>query len=409
MRQVLFLRENYSLLGCVAQLLKRLLPFALLWTGAGTALAQTSVGELRKFLGDKAAFQTEDFTTLEKGQVVAKLLPAKDKREIDALGVFHTSVSADIFLQRYRKRITHNLSENLIQAGKFSNPPSPDDLRALVLDPRDIEDIKKCESGNCDLKLSDAMIERLQKEVNWSASDYRAQVNNLFRQILLDYVRDYLTRGDAALVEYHDQSRPLRLADETRSLLDGSPYVNEYAPEFSKYLKGFPAAELPGAENFIYWSILKFGFKPVVAITHITIYPRQQGNASQVLVAEKQIYADHYFDSSLALTVFTAFPKSAGSDSYLLYMNSSRADALTGAFGKLRRLVIKGEALDGLKTNLYITKRHLETDSENQTDSPPPPSSTPFGTGGIVLISAVLGAALIVIFWLYLKREKAAD
>ena len=69
------------------------------------------------------------------------------------------------------------------------------------------------------------MIERFRKEVDWPATDYQSQGTRLFRQMLLDYVRDYLPRRDSALIEYHDQSRRVRLQEEHRSLLQASLYI----------------------------------------------------------------------------------------------------------------------------------------------------------------------------------------
>jgi len=72
------------------------------------------------------------------------------------------------------------------------------------------------------VKLSAIMIERLQKEVDWTAGDYRLRVTRLLKQMLLDYVRDYLARGDTALIRYDDKSKGIRgVADETAGIDGG--------------------------------------------------------------------------------------------------------------------------------------------------------------------------------------------
>lgn len=70
-----------------------------------------------------------------------------------------------------------------------------EDLQGLTLEKRDVEDLKRYSVGDCKLKMSDAMIERFRREVDWTAPDYRLQATRLYRQMLLDYVRDYLTVG----------------------------------------------------------------------------------------------------------------------------------------------------------------------------------------------------------------------
>ena len=333
---------------------------ALLWFGA-TALAQTSVEAFREVLRDHATFTTGDLSLLEQGQMVAKLLAVKDKREVAVCGVVKLEVPLEAFLQATRDNVGRRTNQAILQIGKFSNPPTIEDLQTLTLENRDIEDLKQCVVGGCALKMPAAMIERVRREVDWAAPDYRLKATQLFKSMLMDYVRDYLARGDAALMEYNDRSQAVHLDEEHRSLLDSAIYFNQFAPEFAAYLKNFPRPELAGVENALFWSRIKFGLKPVITITHVVIYARRATNAPQALVASKQIYADHYFDSSLALSALINIPgASAPSDSYLLYTNRSRADALGGFFSGLKRSIVESQAIDGLKTILQETKLKME-------------------------------------------------
>jgi hypothetical protein len=268
--------------------------------------------------------------------------------------------------------MTQRNSNSVLESAQFSSPPSLEDLQTLTLEDRDIEDLKRCVVGECKLKLSAAMIERLRKEVDWPAPDSRSQATRLFRQMLLDYVRDYLARGDSALIDYHDQSRAVRLDEEHRSLLDASLYINDFAPELTKYLKGFPRSELTDVENTINWTKINFGLKPVTIVTHVATYTRRQSGVPQILVVSKQLYANHYFDSSLALTALINVPiTDTTSDSYLLYTNRSRADALAGSFSKLKRNLVEREAIASLNAILLQTRLNLERSSMNQAGSPP--------------------------------------
>jgi hypothetical protein len=115
------------------------------------------------------------------------------------------------------------------------------------------------------------------------------------------------------------------------------------------------------------WSKIKFGLKPVIAINHITIYQREQNSGPQILIASKQIYANHYFDSSLALTAFLTVP--GASSAYLFYENRSRADGLGGAFSGLKRGIVENRALDGVKTILHQSQLSLEARALNGAES----------------------------------------
>src|SRR5688500_8128072 len=209
----------------------------------------------------------------------------------------------------------------ILEIGKFGKEPSLGDLQNLTIESRDIEDLKECVVGDCPVKLSAPMIERFQKEINWQSSDYQENATNLFKQMLLEYVRDYRARGEAALIEYNDKRDGIRLAAEQRALSSASSYINDVLADRQ--------SDLRLVEDALVWSKIKFGLKPVIAINHVTIYKRDGDVGPQVLVASKQIYANHYFNAFLALTAFVNVA-GASEGAYLVYENRSRADGLTG-------------------------------------------------------------------------------
>jgi hypothetical protein len=269
-------------------------------------------------------------------------------------------VPAEVFLQSFRESMARKSNPAILEIGRFSNPPTLDDLQTLTIEMRDLEDLRDCVVGDCQVKLSSAMIERFHKEISWETPDYQVQATQLFKRMFLEYVRDYLARGDAALIEYHDKRQAVWLAQEHRALMAASGYLNNTLPGFPEYLKSAPRAELSIVENAIVWSKIKFGLKPVIAINHIVIYRRQQETGPQILIASRQIYANHYFDSSLALTAFVNIPE-ANHGSYLFYENRSRADGLEGMFSKIKRDIVENRAVENLKTILRQSRLNLET------------------------------------------------
>ncbi len=334
-------------------------------------LAQDSVAEFRGILREKVAFDETDFAALQQGQTVVKLIPVQDKREVAVSGLVKVQVPAEVFLQSFRESMSRKSNPAILEIGSFSSHPSPEDLKDLTIENRDIEDLKKCVVGDCQLKLSATMIERFHKEVDWEAPDYRSQATQLFKAVLLDYVRDYLARGDVALIEYHDKAKEVRLADEQHALIAASSYVNKVIPEFSQQLKAFPKSNVSAVENWIVWSKVKFGLKPVFAINHIMIYKTERETGPQIVIASKQIYANHYFDSSLGLTAFVNIP-GANSGSFLLYENRSRADGLEGMFSKIKRGIVEDRAVDGLKAILEQSRVNLNARGLARTESAAP-------------------------------------
>jgi hypothetical protein len=352
----------------------RLLGFVVLcafvWPCTNAALAQNSVAEFQKILREQAAFDETDFAALEQGQTLVHLLPVTDKREVAVCGLVSLKVPAELFLQSFRESMTRKSNPAILEIGKFSDPPTLADLQTLTIEDRDIEDLKECAVGNCKIKLSAMMIERLHEEVDWEAPDYHFQATQLLKRMLLDYVRDYLARGDVALIEYSDKPKEVQLADEQRALMAASTYIGDELPEFQPYLKGRTKPEVSLVENAIVWSKIKFGLKPVIAFNHVMVYKRGQESGPQILIASKQIYANHYFDSSLALTAFVNIP-GASPGSYLFYENRSRADGLEGPFGRIKRGIVENKAVDGLKVILEQSKVNLSARASNPTESAP--------------------------------------
>ena len=326
------------------------LVYGLLCSAAITAAGQTSPAELQRVLAEKAAFAETDFAALARGETIVKLAPVQDKREIAVSGLVNLRASADEFLRSYRESLTHRNNAAVLEIGSFSATPTLSDLQNLTLEPQDIEDLKECAVGDCGIKLSAAMIERFAREVNWQAPDYAQQATQLFKTMLLDYVRDYRARGNAALIEYNDKPDRVQLAEEQRELSGTSGYLNDvFASALSTQTKP--------AEEMLVWSKIKFGLKPVIAVNHVTIYRHERELGPRVLAVSKQIYADHYFDSSLALTAFVTV---TGPTSYMVYENRSRADGLDGPFSKFKRKMVENKALAGLKGILEHSKLTME-------------------------------------------------
>ncbi|MBI4472770.1 MAG: hypothetical protein HY646_08890 [Acidobacteria bacterium] len=171
-------------------------------------------------------------------------------------------------------------------------------------------------------------------------------------------MKEYFQRGDEALVVYDDRRPQVSLLREFQELLDGFSALSQYAPEFVDYLKHFPAAGLRGVENFVYWSKEKAGFKAVTSLTHVAIYTKDIQARPWRFITSKQIYANHYFEGSLGLTVLS--PGAAGNDCWMVYMNRSRTDVLRGWLSGLKRSIIRGRVEGTMKKQLEAMKTKLE-------------------------------------------------
>jgi hypothetical protein len=331
------------------------------------AFGQLVSTEFSDFLQRHIGFSRSDLRKVEQGKVVTKALDTEVKSEVAIFGVILVRVPIDLFVQKFRDIEQFKKSEKVLQIGRFSNPPTRSDLNELSLELGDLRDISKCRVGKCEIKLSAEVIVRLQKEVDWSVSGHYFQVTSLAQEMLIEYVTSYLQGGNAALTVYHDQKIPVSLEEQFRELLQESPYLFEYVPEFHEYLEKFPEAELSGVEDFIYWSKEDLGLKPVITLTHVSIYQRDSQSRPPILISSKQIYANHYFEGSLGLTALVPVRPvqvdDPASGFFLLYLNRSRANQLDGTFSGIRHHIVEGRAKSAMKENMKRIKAQLEVDS----------------------------------------------
>ncbi len=318
--------------------------------GASSAWGQTSLAELQKALREKANFEEKDFAAMKLHQPVVRAAPVSEKREIAVTGLINIHASPQEFLRAYLDGMGRKNNPAILEIGRFTNEPALTDVDSLTLEKADIEDLKDCVIGDCDVKLSAAMIERFRREIDWSAADYQSQAARLFKQMLVEYVRDYRARGESALIEYNDKENEVSLASEQRELSSASGYVSGVLADSNSGLKLL--------EEALVWSKVKFGLKPVIAVNHISVYQRESEVGPRILIASKQIYANHYFNASLALTAFVSVAD-APQGAYLVYENRSRADGLDGPLGKIRRAVVEKKALEGLRNILEHSQASL--------------------------------------------------
>ena len=130
---------------------------SLICFAATTALGQASVTELQKLLREKAAFDDTDFAALQQNQPAVKLVPTSDRREVAVAGLVNIQTSVDEFLKSYRESLTKKSNSAILEIGSIGNTPALADLQNLTLEARDIEDLKECVAGECQVKLSAPM------------------------------------------------------------------------------------------------------------------------------------------------------------------------------------------------------------------------------------------------------------
>ena len=302
-----------------------------------------------------------DRTKLLAGKVLVKTLASKSGREVGVAGVVRLNVPPEFFLGQYRDIAAFKSSPQITQIGQFGRPPDASDLKNLTWEPAELNALRKCHAGDCGMKLSSDAMQSLRGRVDWTRPDHQALAQSLLRNLLTGYVSEYMAAGNPALMRYNDKDPPVILREEFQGILDAFSWIRDVAPELRDYLLSYPERPPSGAENLFYWSKERFGLKPVVSITHVAIERKMHNGRDWLLIASKQLYASHYFEGSLGLTVLIGDSEpSDGRGSWMVYMNRSRADALGGWLASVKRAVVARRLSSGMTREIERLRSRLE-------------------------------------------------
>ena len=345
----------------IAILVPRIMVFIAVLTGTATGF---QAGDPFAFLRPSIQISRSEQRKIDGGEVVVKILPGQG-REVAVFASGALNASRDTLIRRVRDIVELKKSSYVPAIARFSDPPDMMDLSALTLDEVGLRGISECQPGRCDLKLGASEIERLRGVIAANGDSWKPAVTEEFRRLVLERVNAYLARGHQGIPDYQARRNPVNLASTFATVLRRSAFLPARAADLATYLEQYPKVQLPGVESFLYWSQEKFARKPVISVTHVTIM-RGNGRSQfpEVLIASKQVFATHYTNGSLAVTMLLSDPPGS-SPRYLVYVNRSAVDVVGGDLG-IRRAVIEGR-LQRETQRLFAIQR-------NRIDGRTPPS-----------------------------------
>jgi hypothetical protein len=310
---------------------------------------------LDAYLTNSVKLDAEARAQLLAGSPVTKLLEADPSKEVAVFGAVWVNAPIDRYLAAVDDIERFESGPSFKVTKKVSSTPRLEDFAKLSLTDDDVNDLKGCRVGQCQVKLAESAIERMRREIDWTRPDARDQANRLARQLAFEYVTEYLKGGNATLAVYRDSDRPTFVAKEFESLIDRLPTVSGSVQGVRQYLLDFPRAALPESDSFIYWQEAEFGLKPTIRINHFVTARIPEG----AIVASKMLYATHYFWTALEFRVLIR-DAARGDGFWFVTENRSRSDGLTGFTGRVVRGKVRSGAEKGSQTQLQLTKRTLE-------------------------------------------------
>ena len=337
-----------------------MLPLAVLLvlTSGSAETTQTSAAlppRLEAYVTGTVNLSAEERSKLALGGPVTKLLATDMSAETAVFGAIWISAPMQAYIAAVKD------IENFERGGGFkitkriSTSPRLADFAGLHLPAEDVEDLRSCRVGDCEVKLGEEALQRFRARINWKSPTAGTDADALMRELALRYVEEYLKGGNERLAVYRDRERPTFVAREFRDMVDRMPELTTYMPDMRRYLLEFPKATLPGVTWFLYWQETEFGLKPTIRISHVVI----REGPDDATVASKMLYATHYFWTGLELRALLRDP-SRGPGFWFITVSRSRSDGLSGFTGAVIGSRVRREVEEGALAALQAAKRTLE-------------------------------------------------
>ncbi len=334
------------------------------WVGAVvlpmvlTAVFPSRTAEnLSTFFEENIGLKDSQIADIEAGQAVVKILDSPKPSQVFVFGVIAIRAQPASYVKLAGDLDRLQRLPSYLAIRRFSDPPELSDLSGFAIDNDDVAALKKCEPGDCAVQLPEENIEEFKNNIDWSGSDPGKQVNELVKKMALETLLAYQKGGNTALGMYRDKKEPAQVSTQFQALLSQSKFLPEKLPQFYSYLLDYPNALLPGSSSFFFWEKVKFGLKPTLRINQ-QISARLTAEHRPIdVVAIKQLYASHYFQT--ALDLYFCVPRDPDSF-YLITLKGSEQAGLTGIKGGTMKKIALGKMKSSLERSLQAIKVELE-------------------------------------------------
>jgi hypothetical protein len=319
------------------------------------------VGEPFQFFRQYVGLNDDQIAAIRGGKAIARILDSGTPDEVFVFGAVRVQSTPEDYLRLASDVDSLRKLPSYLVIQRFSDPPRLSDLDGLTPEADDIQQLKTCKPGHCEFQLPSDAMEAFQRSVDWSAPDVANQVNRLAKEMMLEALSRYQQGGNAALGTYRDKNHPAAVAETFRSLLSRSKALPVYLPELDRYLLDYPHAQSENIKSEFYWEKVNFGLKPTIRVVQAIVYQGSRPTGPAYAIALKQLYASHYFETALDITVcIRAEENQKYPGIYLITLKGSQQEGLTGLKGGIVRKVAVDKTRSSLEKALAAIKRQLE-------------------------------------------------
>jgi len=112
-------------------------------------------------------------------------------------------------------------------------------------------------------------------------------------------------------------------------------------------------------DDVFFWERVKFGLKPTLRVVQRSTMHGDTSEPISYAIAEKQLYASHYFETALDLTFCIRPQPLKDSGFFLITLAASEQARLTGVKGSVVRKVAVGRSVSNLQEMLSAIKTAL--------------------------------------------------
>ena len=143
--------------------------------GIGLSAIALSAAESREqdpfaFLSPTIQISAADRARIERGETIVNIIPAKG-HEISMVAISPTTMSPERLVQWSSDTERLKATPQVLRVKRLSAKPGLDEFAQLTLPEADIRDIRSCRPESCNVKLTEAEIERMHSEMQKAGSN----------------------------------------------------------------------------------------------------------------------------------------------------------------------------------------------------------------------------------------------
>jgi hypothetical protein len=274
-----------------------------------------------EWLHEKLAVKRDDLDRVKRGDVVVRMVEDPGFREIAVLAVAALPAVPPAWTADFEgvQRIRRS-NPDLYAMGRLGVPPVEGELASVTLDAKILPQLRKCRPTKCTFNGSERDIERYQG-IDWGTAEAPSTAAAVFRDVLRERLAAYQKDGDAALPVLANRSWTLTTADAPGLLLRRCPSLAQVAPALDLHFRSCPPVT-ECAQDLFYWTREKVWRREVTQLFHARFDDARTEGGRRRVLAEKLVYANHYFLG--ALTVTGVLEDASGT--YVFLLNRSETD-----------------------------------------------------------------------------------